>query len=113
MFTAVHYYDDVDPNGDSGIFASKWGNYGTRAAPIYALGGGNIRIANIPGPGGDSAYLTNIIAHEVGHSNALGDCYNCQLYSTIMLTPNTFLTGSNATPQPCDLQQIHQTAYPN
>jgi hypothetical protein len=110
MFVSVHNATDIDPQGNWGIMISKPGNYGTSSAPFWRLGGANIRILNIPGV--TSAYLTNIIAQEIGHTYALGDCYGCQTYSTIMLSANTFLTDASATPQPCDLQQIHQTAYP-
>lgn len=108
MFVSVHYATDVDPAGDWGIATVSSGNYGTSITPVWALGGAVIRIFNDTIT---TSYLTNIRAHEVGHTYALADCYQCQERSTIMLGSNLDLTGPNASPRYCDVQQIWATAY--
>lgn len=55
--------------------------------------------------------LTNAVAHELGHSFGLADCYNCKSGSTVM---NKF-KGMNVPngmegPTACDLKQV-RTAY--
>jgi hypothetical protein len=55
--------------------------------------------------------LTNAVAHELGHSFGLADCYNCKSGSTVM---NKF-KGMNVSngmegPTACDLKQV-RTAY--
>jgi hypothetical protein len=56
----------------------------------------------------DLTALTNAVAHEIGHTLNLLDCYSCHKRSTIM----SFIRKSNSLfgPTPCDVAQI-KTAY--
>ena len=55
----------------------------------------------------DSKTLTNAVAHEIGHSFGLLDCYDCREGSTVMLR----FTGTNKSngmegPSRCDIAQV-------
>ncbi|HEV2827920.1 MAG TPA: hypothetical protein VGW76_09990 [Pyrinomonadaceae bacterium] len=56
----------------------------------------------------DLTALTNAVAHEIGHTFNLLDCYSCHKRSTIMglIRKSNSLEG----PSPCDVAQI-KTAY--
>jgi hypothetical protein len=55
--------------------------------------------------------LTNTMAHELGHSVGLLDCYTCQQKSTVMNQFKTVNVSSNMEgPTACDLAQV-QAAY--
>ena len=55
--------------------------------------------------------LTNTMAHELGHSVGLLDCYSCKQKSTVMAQFKTVNAGNNMEgPTACDLAQV-QAAY--
>lgn len=55
--------------------------------------------------------LTNAIAHEIGHSFGLLDCYDCKAKSTAMLKLQTLQTPNGVEgPTDCDVQQV-RAAY--
>ena len=51
--------------------------------------------------------LTNAVAHELGHSFGLLDCYSCKAESTVMIQFKT-VNASNETngPTPCDVAEV-------
>lgn len=57
----------------------------------------------------DSQTLTNAVAHELGHSFGLLDCYNCKDRSTVMnklkrMNQSNGMEG----PTPCDIAQVRR-----
>lgn len=55
--------------------------------------------------------LTNAVAHELGHSFGLLDCYSCRARSSVMVqfkSPN--VSNEMDGPTPCDVAQV-RTAY--
>jgi hypothetical protein len=96
-----------------------WQNYGSNESPYWAMGTANSRVSDAMSLAGDDvSYSASTFAHELGHTEALDDCYNCQsgTNGTIMTAAIGLLAHStlNITgPQYCDNQQTRQTAYPN
>jgi hypothetical protein len=101
---AVNSPGEVDPQGDWGITTPEWHNYGTDSIPVWRVGSASIRVYGDM----DVQYKANVVAHELGHTFALGDCPTCQLGSTVMYQPaNT----ARSVPSACDIQQMNYTAY--
>src|ERR671919_1254993 len=51
--------------------------------------------------------LSNAVAHELGHSFGLLDCYSCQESSTVMLHfKNVNLSNGMTGPSGCDVAQV-------
>jgi hypothetical protein len=97
---------------------SAWQNYGSNAVPIWAVGTAVSRVSNAMSLDFDDvSYSASTFAHEMGHVEALKDCYYCQggASGTIMTAAQAFLAhvSYNITgPQYCDNKQTRQTAYP-
>ena len=97
--------------------SAAWQNYGSKESPYWAVGTANSRVSNAMSLGGDDvSYSASAFAHELGHTLALADCYNCQGGSngTIMTAAQSLLAHAsyNITgPQYCDNRQTLQTAY--
>lgn len=61
-----------------------------------------------------ASYMTFVVAHELGHTMALADCYSCTINTTVMSSEQYFLNDTSAVPlgpTPCDNSQSHQTAW--
>lgn len=52
--------------------------------------------------------LTHAVAHELGHSFGLLDCYDCKAGSTVMLQFATINQSNIAGPTDCDIAQIRK-----
>lgn len=54
----------------------------------------------------DPKELSNVLAHEIGHSFGLMDCYTCQDKTTVMNAVNA--SRGRMTPSECDVGQVRQ-----
>jgi hypothetical protein len=105
------------PAGVNAETRSQFQNYGSDASPYIAIGNSVSRVSNQMSLAGDDvSFSASTFAHEIGHTLALDDCYNCQggTGGTIMTAANSFLahfSGNITGPQYCDNQQTLSTAY--
>ncbi len=59
----------------------------------------------------NSDAIANVVAHELGHSFGLLDCYNCKTRTTVMNKLKTFNQPNDMeSPTACDITQV-KTAY--
>jgi len=57
--------------------------------------------------------LTNAVAHELGHSFGLLDCYSCEERSSVMVQfKNINVSNGMEGPSPCDLAQVKAVYQP-
>lgn len=93
--------------GLDGITYSGWHVYHDNYAPApwqTRIGSASIYVRNTIT---DATYMTHTVVHEIGHTMALQDCYNCQLNTTVMDDDVGILSPSS-----CDNQQSRNTAFP-